>query len=233
MVEIGGHPILWHIMKGYAHFGYTEFVILLGYKGFLIKKFFADYFLARSDVTIDLEANKTEVISSNVEPWKVTLLDTGEFTMTGGRIKQAERYLSNEPFLLTYGDGVSDVNCKELVKFHKNHGKTITMTSIQSEGRFGVVKTDRKNQITSFREKIKDDTNWINGGFFVCEPDVFSYLPDDDSCIFEEHPLRKLVTDGEMFTYKHKGFWQCMDTVSDHKKLTALWDSQRAPWKVW
>ncbi len=234
MVEIGGYPILWHIMKGYAHFGYNEFVILLGYKGFLIKKFFADYFLYRSDVTIDLDANKIETHASYAEPWKVTLLDTGQNTMTGGRIKRAEKHLADAPFMLTYGDGVANVNYDELMRFHQNHGKAITMTSIQPEGRFGLVMADEKNQVTAFREKPKGDTNWINGGFFVCEPSVLSYIPEDDAtCVFEQQPLCQLANDGEMFTYRHNGFWQCMDTIRDHKRLTGLWDTQKADWKVW
>lgn len=234
MVEIGGYPIIWHIMKGYAHYGHTEFVILLGYKGFLIKKFFADYFLYRSDVTIDLDANKIETHESFAEPWKVTLIDTGEVTMTGGRIKRAEKHLAGAPFMLTYGDGVADVNCDKLLDFHTGHGKAITMTSIQPAGRFGLVDADEQNRVRAFREKPKGDNNWINGGFFVCEPSVLSYLPSgDDTCVFEQDPLRNLAEDGEMLTYRHEGFWQCMDTIRDHKKLSQLWDSQNADWKVW
>lgn len=233
MVEIGGYPILWHIMKNYAQYGHTEFVVLLGYKGFLIKKFFADYFLYRSDVTLHLDANRIEVHDSFAEPWKVTLLETGESTMTGGRIKRAEKYLEDGPFMLTYGDGVANVDFNKLINFHEDHGKAITMTSIQPEGRFGLVVADEQNRVTAFREKPRGDTNWINGGFFVCEPSVLSYIPADDSCVFEQEPLRKLAEDGQMLTYRHHGFWQCMDTVRDHQKLVELWEMGQAPWKIW
>ena len=233
MVEIGGYPILWHIMKGYAHYGFREFVVLLGYKGFLIKKFFADYFLYSSDITIDLDANTIETHESFSEPWKVTLLDTGQETMTGGRIKRAEKYLRDAPFMLTYGDGVADVRLDELLKFHRTHGKALTITSIQPEGRFGLIESDRDLRVTTFCEKPKGDRNWINGGFFVCEPTILDYIPRDDSCVFEHDPLRRLASDGQLFTYRHHGFWQCMDTLRDYQKLTELWDSQSARWKVW
>lgn len=233
MVEIGGYPIIWHIMKGYAHYGITEFVILLGYKGFLIKKFFSEYQMHRSDVTIDLEANRIETHESFAEPWKVTLLDTGQQTMTGGRIKRASKYLEDGTFMLTYGDGVADVDVDKLVATHRDHGKAATMTSIQPEGRFGLVEADDNNRVTKFREKPKGDTHWINGGFFVCEPSVLDFIPDDDGSIFEREPLMGLAEAGELYTYRHHGFWQCMDTLRDHQKLSQMWDSGEARWKVW
>jgi len=233
MVEIGGYPILWHIMKGYAQHGHTDFVILLGYKGFLIKKFFADYYLNCSNVTIDLKANQIETHESCAEPWRVTLLDTGQSTFTGGRIKRAAKYLQDAPFLLTYGDGVANIDITELIQFHQSHGKLATMTSIQPEGRFGLVVADEHDHVTSFREKPKGDTNWINGGFFVCEPEVLDYIPADDASVFEQQPLINLASDGQLVTYRHHGFWQCMDTIRDHQKLTELWDTKNSPWKIW
>ena len=221
MVEIGGKPILWHIMKIYSFHGFNEFVILLGYKGYFIKEYFANYFLHQSDVTIDLENNNIEVHNSSSEPWKVTLLDTGLETMTGGRVKRAKNYIDNKPFLLTYGDGVADIDIKALVKFHKEHGKSLTMTSVQPEGRFGALVTNDNNQVSSFKEKPKGDGNWINGGFFVCEPNVIDYIKDDKT-VFEKEPLEDLAAAGELFTYRHKGFWQCMDTLRDKRKLMGI-----------
>jgi len=232
MVEIGGQPILWHIMKLYSHYGYNEFVVLLGYKGYYIKEYFANYFLHQSDVTIDLKNNSMEIHNNSSEPWKVTLLDTGLHSMTGGRIKRAQKFIGNEPFMLTYGDGVSDINIKELVKFHKNHGKAITMTAVQPEGRFGALEIE-DDCVKAFVEKPKGDGNWINAGFFVCEPKVFDYITNGDVTVFEEEPLRNLAEDGEMYTYKHHGFWKPMDMLRDKIKLIEMWDNNQAKWKVW
>lgn len=232
MVEIGGKPILWHIMKIYSTYGISDFVILLGYKGYYIKEYFANYFLHQSDVTIDMSNGKMEVLNNSSEPWKVTLLDTGINSMTGGRVKRAQKVVGNEPFMLTYGDGVSDINIKELVNFHKFHGKAITMTSAQPDGRFGALEITKDNQVTNFHEKPKGDGHWINAGFFVCEPKVFDYI-ENDLTTFEQEPLKKLAHDGEMFTYKHDGFWKPMDTLKDKNDLNKLWDINQAPWKTW
>lgn len=232
MVEIGGKPIIWHIMKLYSHYGYNDFVILLGYKGYLIKEYFANYFLHQSDVTFDLKNNKMEIHNNSSEPWKVTLLDTGIDTMTGGRIKRAKDYIGNDPFLLTYGDGVADVNIKDLVNFHKQHKGKITMTSVQPEGRFGALEIGNDNIVNSFMEKPKGDGSWINGGFFVCDSDVIDYIKDD-STIFERDPLETLASEGSLYTYKHSSFWKCMDTLRDKEQLSELWSSKNAKWKVW
>lgn len=232
MAEIGGKPILWHIMKIYSEFGFNEFVILLGYKGYYIKEYFANYFLHQSDVTIDLSNNELKVHNNTSEPWTVTLLETGLHTMTGGRIKRAKDFIGNEPFLLTYGDGVANIDIAALLDFHKLHGKAITMTAVQPEARFGALKTDEQNRVQSFMEKPKGDGAWINGGFFVCEPKVLDYI-DNDQTVFEQYPLEKLATEGELYTYHHNGFWKCMDTLRDKIKLNELWDSNEAKWKIW
>jgi len=232
MVEIGGKPILWHIMKIYSSYGFNEFVVLVGYKGYYIKEYFANYFLHQSDVTIDMSNGKMEILNNSSEPWKVTLLDTGLNSMTGGRIKRAKDFVGDESFMLTYGDGVSDINISELVKFHKSHGKAITMTSAQPDGRFGALEITENNQVKSFHEKPKGDGNWINAGFFVCEPKVFDYI-ENDLTTFEQEPLKNLALDGEMFTYKHDGFWKPMDTLKDKNDLNKLWDNGNAPWKIW
>jgi glucose-1-phosphate cytidylyltransferase len=232
MVEIGGKPILWHIMKSYSEHGFNEFVILLGYKSYVIKEFFANYFLHQSDITIDLKNNSTEVHDNFSENWKVTLIDTGLNTFTGGRIKRAAKYIGNEPFLLTYGDGVCDVNIADTVKFHQAHGKLITMTAIQPEGRFGALGIENDATIHSFLEKPKGDNAWINGGFFVCQPEVVDYI-DGDTTIFEKEPLEKLASEGNLKAYKHNGFWQCMDTLRDKNKLEELWETGTPPWKNW
>lgn len=232
MVEIGGMPILWHIMKLYSQYGFNEFVILLGYKGYVIKEYFSNYFLHQSDVTIDLESNKMEIHNNSSEPWKVTLLETGLNTMTGGRIKRAAKHINNEPFLLTYGDGVADVDIAKTIEFHKTHGKLITMTSVQPAGRFGALDINESNQVSNFIEKPKGEGKWINGGFFVCEPQVLDYI-ENDSTVFEKAPLESLANEGELYTYKHQGFWQCMDTLRDKNYLNELWDANKAPWKTW
>lgn len=233
MVEIGGKPILWHIMKIYSHYGFNEFVILLGYKGYFIKEYFANYFLHQSDITIDMQTNKMEVHNNTSEPWKVTLVDTGLDTMTGGRIKRAQSYIGNETFLLTYGDGISDIDIAKSVAFHKAHGKAVTMTAIQPEARFGNLDIDDNENIKKFIEKPKSEAGWINGGFFICEPKVFEYLSENEECVFEQGPLQKLALDGNMVAYKHSGFWQPMDTLRDNQKLNRLWRENKAPWKVW
>ena len=233
MVEIGGKPILWHIMKTYSEYGFNEFVILLGYKGYFIKEYFSNYFLHQSDVTIDLMSNKIEVHNNSSEPWKVTLLDTGLYSMTGGRIKRAQEFIGDEPFMLTYGDGVANIDIKKLVEFHKTHGKSMTMTSAQPDGRFGALDIDKDNQVKKFKEKPKGDGSWINAGYFVCEPKVFDYITQGDSTVFEQAPLQDLAKDGEVYTYKHDDFWMPMDTLRDKHKLVKLWIDDQAPWKVW
>jgi len=233
MVVIGGKPILWHIMKSYSQHGFNDFVILLGYKGYIIKEYFANYFLHQSDVTFDLKNNKMEIHNNSSEPWKVTLLDTGNNSMTGGRVKRAEDFIGREPFMLTYGDGVSNIDIKALIKFHKSHNGKITMTSAQPDGRFGALDIDDNNKILEFREKPKGDGSWINAGFFVCEPEVFDYITDGDQTIFEQTPLKKLATNNELYTYKHKDFWMPMDTLRDKKILNSMWLENKAEWKTW
>jgi glucose-1-phosphate cytidylyltransferase len=232
MVEIGAKPILWHIMKMYSQHGYNDFVILLGYKGYYIKEYFANYFLHQSDVTIDLSNNEMKIHKNTSEPWTVTLLDTGLHTMTGGRVKRAQDVVGDSPFMLTYGDGVSDVNIEELVAFHRNHGKAITMTAVQPDGRFGAIEI-KGDKITEFLEKPKGDGSWINGGFFVCEPKVFDYILEGDQTVFEQAPLQRLAADGELFSYKHEGFWKCMDTLKDRNDLNAMLENNIAKWKSW
>lgn len=233
MIEIGGRPILWHIMKYYSHYGYNEFVICLGYKGNIIKEFFMDYYLYDSDVTFDFSNNNKMIINNNVsEPWKVTLVDTGLNTATGGRIKRVQQYIGSETFMLTYGDGVSDININNLVKFHKEHGKIVTISAIQPAGRFGVLDIGENNIINKFAEKSKEDVGWINGGFMILEPEIFKYL-ENDNTVFELEPLSKLAKQGQLVAYKHYGFWQCMDTQRDKQLLEKIWASNKAPWKVW
>ena len=233
MIPIGSKPILWHIMKIYSHYGFNDFVVLLGYKGYVIKEYFANYFLHQSDVTIDVKNNNIEVHNTSSEPWKITLIDTGLNTMTGGRVKRVENYINGERFMLTYGDGVADIDINELIKEHDTRGKAITMTAVQPEGRFGSLKFAGDKQITSFQEKPKGDGTWINGGFFVCEPKVFDYITDGDATIFERSPLENLAKDGELYSYKHYGFWRPMDTLRDNKILNELWSENKALWKKW
>lgn len=233
MVEIGGNPILWHIMKIYSTYNFNEFVVLLGYKGYYIKEYFANYFLHQSDVTIDMQNGNMEILNNSSEPWKVTLLDTGLNTMTGGRIKRAQNFIGDEPFMLTYGDGVSNINIKELLNFHKSHGKLMTMTSAQPEGRFGRLNIEGDGKVSRFLEKPKGDGGWINAGFFVCQPQVFNYIKEGDSTVFEQKPLQELAKDGEIFTFKHNGFWKPMDSLKDKNDLNKMWNQNNAPWKVW
>ncbi len=233
MVEIGGYPILWHIMKIYSHYGFNDFVILTGYKSHVIKDFFVNYYQRYSDITVDMTDNSVTVHKTRQEPWKVTMLYTGQNTMTGGRIKKATKYIDNEPFLLTYGDGVSDVNIKDLIDSHQKSGKLITMTAVKPTGRFGALVIDNTNTITSFIEKPKGDGAWINGGFFVCQPEVMDYIAEGNDVIFEREPLEKLASSGQLHAYKHEGFWQPMDTLKDKVQLTDLWEMGKAPWKKW
>jgi glucose-1-phosphate cytidylyltransferase len=233
MVEIGGMPILWHIMKIYSAHGFNDFIVCLGYTGYVVKEYFANYFLHKSNVTIDLGNNSVSVHDSNAEPWKITLVDTGNDSMTGGRIKRIQKYTNDEPFMLTYGDGVSDINIKALVDFHKLHGGYCTVTSVQPSGRFGSLEISNENKVTSFLEKPKGDGAWINGGYMLCEPNVFDYIKDGDATIWEQGPMESLTNDGQMFAFKHHGFWRPMDTLKDKHDLNDLWDSNKAPWKIW
>ena len=233
MVEIGGKPILWHIMKIYSAYGLNDFIICLGYKGYFIKEYFSKYFLHMSDITFDLKSNSMEVHNNGVEPWKVTLIDTGENTMTGGRLKRVGDYIGNETFCFTYGDGVSDVNIKELIGFHRSQMTMATLTAVQPPGRFGVINvTEEHNRIKSFKEKPKGDGSWVNAGFFVLEPAVLNYISDDSS-VWEQEPMQKLANEGMLSAYKHYGFWQPMDTLRDKSYLEDIWNSGKAPWKVW
>lgn len=234
MIEIGDKPILWHIMKMYSYYGYNEFVICCGYKQHVIKEWFADYYLHNSDLTFDFTGGKNEMIVHNnvLEPWKVTLVDTGLRTMTGGRVRRVRRYLNEEPFLLTYGDGVADVNVPELVEFHRKSGKMVTLTSVQPSGRFGILDIQNDGGITSFREKKREEGGWINAGFMVVEPGIFDYI-DGDETVFEKNTLVEIARLGQLNGYRHKGFWQCMDTLREKQYLEKLWESGSAPWKIW
>jgi len=233
MIEIGEKPILWHIMKGYSHYGFHDFIICLGYKAYVIKEFFADYYLHNSDITFDFSNGNGMTIHNNfAESWRVTLIDTGLNTMTGGRIKRVRDYIGDEPFMLTYGDGVSNVDYLQLLKFHKRHGKTATLTAIQPGGRFGLLELETDNTVERFSEKSKEDGGWINGGFMVLNPEVFDLI-DDDTTVFEKKPLETLAATGQLRAYKHDGFWQCMDTQRDKQMLESLWADNLAPWKVW
>lgn len=232
MVEIGEQPILWHIMKYYSQFGYHDFVICLGYKQYVVKEYFADYFLHTSDVTFDLVSNSMEVHNNYSEPWRVTLVDTGLHTMTGGRIKRVREYIGDETFMLTYGDGVSTVDLEALLKFHKSHGKIATISGVNIGQRFGVLDVDADGAIHEFREKSDDDGKIVNGGFMVMEPGVFDYIEGDDT-VFEKAPLERLAAEGQLKSFYHNGYWQCMDTKREKDKLEELWASGNAPWKKW
>ena len=231
MIEIGGKPILWHIMKIYSYGGINDFIVCCGYKGYLIKEYFANYFLHTSDVTFDIVANKMEIHEKHTEPWRVTLIDTGDQTMTGGRLKRVKKYLSNEDFCMTYGDGLSDVNISELIKFHQSHGKSATVTAVQPPGRFGALKLSGSN-VERFQEKPQGDGAFINGGFFVLNPGVLDLIDGDES-IWESAPLEALASKGELQAYVHQGFWQAMDTLRDKSYLEDLWATGNAPWKKW
>ena len=235
MITIGEQPILWHIMKLYSYFGFHDFIICCGYKGYVIKEYFADYYLHRSDVTFDFSQGNRMTVHENVaEPWRVTLVDTGLNAQTGARIKRVQKYIEDETFLLTYGDGVSDVNIHALLSQHRQSGKVVTLTGIQPGERFGVLDFDESGaSVKGFREKAKEDGGWINGGFMAMEPDVFSYLSAEDNCILERTPLETLARDGKLGVYRHSGFWQCMDTQRDRGRLERLWRDGNAPWKVW
>ncbi|MBF1050989.1 MAG: glucose-1-phosphate cytidylyltransferase [Peptostreptococcaceae bacterium] len=233
MVEIGDRPILWHIMKLYSYYGFNEFIICAGYKQHIIKEYFADYFLHQSDVTFDFSnGNEMIVHHSLAEPWKVTVADTGLNTMTGGRVKRIQKYTGDEPFMLTYGDGVSDVNITELVKFHKKNGKMVTMSAYNVGQRFGVLDIDKEGHIREFREKIKGDGNLINIGYMVCEPEFFNYI-DGDTTVLEKTPLETVAKLNELMAFKHNGFWQCMDTIREKEQLEEYWTSGKAPWMLW
>ena len=232
MVEIGGKPILWHIMKIYSHYGFNDFIICLGYKGYMIKEYFANYFLHQSDVTIDLRDNKMEIHDSKAEAWKITLVDTGLFTMTGGRIKRARKYIGNETFMLTYGDGLADINIHNLLQYHRGHNKYATITSVQPSGRFGALKLDDNDNVVSFLEKPRGDGASINGGFFVLQPQVIDYIRSDEM-LWEKEPLENLAKDNQLVAYRHDGFWKPMDTLRDKAEMESLWNSGKAAWKVW
>ena len=234
MIEIGGNPILWHIMKLYSYYGHNDFIICCGYKGYVIKEYFADYYLHRSDVTFDFANNNEMVIHNNIaEPWRVTIVDTGLNTQTGGRIKRIKDYLHNERFMLTYGDGVCDININTLIDFHIKSGRYATMTAIQPGGRFGVLDIKDDYSISKFTEKSKEDGGWINGGFMVLEPEIFNYLSNDPNLSFEHEPLENMAHDGQLSAFKYNGFWQCMDTLRDQMYLDKLIEKNKAPWIKW
>ena len=233
MVEIGGKPVIWHIMKLYSHYGFNDFIICLGYRGYMIKEYFSHYFMHMSDVTIDLSKNETKIHTTTSEPWKITLVDTGLETMTGSRLKRIKKYVGNQTFLLTYGDGLADINMKKLIQFHKKNRKLATLTAIQNAGRFGVLNIDSRDKVSSFLEKPKGESGWINGGFFVLEPGIFNFIENDDTVIWEKEPLENLAKQDKLSAYKHTGFWGCMDTLRDKISFERTWQSGAAPWKVW
>lgn len=233
MVGIGGHPILWHIMKIYAHYGFKEFVVLCGYKSEVIKDYFVNYYMNNSDVTVDLATNNVEIHQNISEPWKVTMFYTGKYTQTGGRIRKIKDFIGNEPFLLTYGDGVADVDISAVVASHKESKKFATLTSIQPNGRFGSLEIEDDGKVLSFQEKPKGEGGWINGGFFVLQPEIFDYIPDREDAIWEQEPLKQLASEGQLNAYMHHGFWHCMDTLKDKDELNKMWAENKAPWKVW
>lgn len=233
MVEIGGKPILWHIMKTYSFYGFNDFIILCGYKGYVIKEYFANYYRHMTDITVDMANNTITNHNSKAEPWKVTLIDTGQNTMTGGRIKRVQDYVGNEPFLLTYGDGVGNIDIHQTIEFHKSHNGAITMTAVQPEGRFGSLQINESEKVLSFQEKPKGDGHWINAGYFVCDAEVFDYINEGDNTIFEKAPLEQLAKDGKLYTYKHKEFWKPMDTLRDKTQLEEMIEQKKAPWIKW
>ena len=233
MVEIGGRPILWHIMKTYSYWGFNDFIVLTGYKSHIIKDYFVNYYNRYSDMTIDLSNNSIELHNIRTEPWRVTVLYTGADTMTGGRLLRAKTFLERDRFMLTYGDGVSDVNISELIKCHTTAGKLVTLTSVQPRGRFGSLNIGDNGSVNSFKEKPDDGGTWINGGFFVMEPNVFDYLTEGDATIFERIPLEQLAESNNLNAYKHTGFWKAMDTLHDKNELTNMWTEGKAPWALW
>ncbi len=233
MVEIGGRPILWHIMKIYSHYGFNDFVILTGYKSHIIKEYFINYYSRYSDITVDMTSNSVEIHKTRTEPWKVTMLYTGKDTMTGGRIKKAKDYIGDETFMLTYGDGVANIDIPSLIDFHKKSGKLATLTAVQPSGKFGAINIENNGVISSFAEKPKGDGAWINAGFFVLEPQVLECISDEDSAIWEREPLECLAASGQLSAYKHSGFWRPMDTLKDKIDLTQMWQEDSAPWKLW
>ena len=234
MVEIGGKPVLWHIMKIYSQYGYNDFIICLGYKGYVIKEYFMNYFMHNADITVDLGNNKVEIHDTNAEAFKVTLVETGLNTKTAGRLKQVQKYIGDEDFMLTYGDGVSDINIHDLVAFHKSHNKLATVSAVQMDARFGGMDLGTKGEVVSFKEKAKDDSKWINGGFFVLKPAIFKYLAGNmNEMMWEEEPLEKLTNDQQLVAFQHKGFWKCMDALRDKLELEELWKNNTAKWKVW
>lgn len=233
MLEIGGKPILWHIMKEYSHYGCYEFIICCGYKQHVVKQWFDDYYLYNSDVTFDFSSGKRITVHDNVsEPWKVTVVDTGLNTMTGGRVKRIQKYVGDETFLLTYGDGVSDINISDLIRFHQKHGKMATLTAVNVEQRFGVLDITKEKEIISFREKSADDTSRMNAGYMVLEPKIFDYIDGDDT-VLEKEPLERAAEKGQLMAYMFDGYWQCMDTKREMERLNKLWEQGRAPWKSW
>lgn len=232
MVEIGGMPILWHIMKIYSVYGFNDFIVCLGYKGYVIKEYFANYFLHKSDVTISLKENKLQVHDSFAEPWNITLVDTGADAMTGGRIKRIQKHTNNEPFFLTYGDGLADIDIMASLNFHNQHKRLCTVTAVQPSGRFGAINLGDSDEVISFMEKPKGDGSWINGGFFVCEQGIFDYI-SGDTTIWEREPMEQLAEKGEMMAFKHEGFWRPMDALRDKTELESLWNSGQAKWKTW
>jgi len=233
MVEIGGRPILWHIMKVYSYWGFNEFVILTGYKSHIIKEYFINYYFRYSDITVDMTQNSVEIHNHRTEPWKVTMLYTGADTMTGGRLLRAKNFLENERFLLTYGDGVSNVNIPELISHHDAAGKYVTLTAVQPVGRFGTINISAGGTVESFKEKPEGDSKWINGGFFVMESNVFDYLTEGDATVLERNPIEHLAESGQLNAYKHTGFWRAMDTLKDKNELTSLWMTGKASWALW
>ncbi len=234
MVEIGGKPIIWHIMKIYSHYGFNDFIICLGYKGYVIKEYFMNYFMHNSDITVDLRNNKVSIHDTSAESFNVTLVETGINTKTAGRLKQVQKYIGKEDFMLTYGDGVCDVNLKDLLAFHKAKGKMATVTAIQLDARFGGMDLGADGKVVSFREKTKDESKWINGGFFVLKPEIFSYLEGNmDDMMWEDEPLEKLTADDQLVAFQHKGFWKCMDALRDKLELEDLWKNDQAKWKQW
>ncbi|HEY6914954.1 MAG TPA: glucose-1-phosphate cytidylyltransferase [Paludibacter sp.] len=233
MVEIGGKPILWHIMKTYSHYGINEFIICCGYKGYVIKEYFANYLRHNSDITVDLINDSIEVLDYHEEFWKITLIDTGLNTQTGGRIKRIQKYLGNEPFLLTYGDGVADLNIQETIDLHNASGKVLTVTAYKPSGKFGALDISQDGNVNSFMEKPAGDGHWVNAGYFICQPEIFDYIPEGDNVMFESLPLETIAKEGEMAAFKHNGFWKPMDTLRDNIELNEMWDKGEAPWKVW